>query len=140
MFKASKFARPTAAPPSAPPFTLAQEKKPERQPVVAESGKPDGAANPHGAAVREEGPLYDVYPVALKNGLKPADDQCTVTFKNLSERAIKLRIDGQERPLAKGDSASVQVKRQFVWQMDGGEAKNEQVGMGDYALLIVIRR
>jgi hypothetical protein len=32
------------------------------------------------------------------------------------------------------------VKRQFVWRMEGREAQNEQVGAGDYALQIVIRR
>jgi hypothetical protein len=139
-----KLAQPTAAPPSAALFAAADERKSETRPItkplVAETAKPEAAAKQTGAAVREEGPFYDTFPIALKAGQKPADDQCTVTFTNLSDRRIKVMLGNQERNLGTGESASLPVKRQFVWHMEGREAQNEQVGTGDFALQIVIRR
>jgi hypothetical protein len=135
-----KLAQTTAAPPSAAPLSFSLDKRPENKPAVAESAKPEPAGKLHGAAVREEGPFYDTYSIALKPGQKPVDDQCTVTFTNLSERTIKLMLENQERTLPAGESTVLPVKRQFVWRMEGREAQNEQVGTGDYAVQIVIRR
>ena len=135
-----KLAQPRAAPPSVSPITVALEKKSEAKPAVSETAKPETGAIKQGAAVREEGPFYDTYAIALKNDQKPANDQCSVTFMNLSDRPIKVMVENQERTLAKGASETLPVKRQFVWRMEGREPQNEQVGTGDYALQIVIRR
>ena len=135
-----KLAQPTAAPPSAVVPSLAQEKKLENKPAVADGPKPDATSNQHGPGVREEGPFYDSYPVALKNDQKPANDECSVTFTNLSERPIKIMLDNQERALGKGESVRLPVKRDFSWKMEGREPQREQIGMGDFALLIIIRR
>jgi hypothetical protein len=116
------------------------ESKPEVKPQVSEAPKIDSVPKQPTAAVREEGPFYDSFPIALKANQKPPNDQCSVTFTNLSERAIKVRIGDQERALATGESATLPVARQFVWQMEGREAQNEKIGTGDYALQIVIRR
>ncbi|HEV8062596.1 MAG TPA: hypothetical protein VGP68_22135 [Gemmataceae bacterium] len=133
-------AQPTAAPPSAAPLAVQLEKKPESRPAVMESPKPQPSGKLHGAGVREEGPFYDTYAIALKDAQKPLDDQCSVTFTNLSDHVIKLMLENQTRNLAKGESAVFPVKRNFVWRVEGREAQNEQVGTGDYALQIVIRR
>ena len=135
-----RFAQPTAAPSSPAPLTAMLEKKPENKPIIAEFPRPEPAGKQSSAAVREEGPFYDTYSVALKNDQKPANDQCTVTFTNLSERPIKLMVEDQERALARGESVKLPVKRQFIWRMEGREPQNEQVGTGDFALQIVIRR
>jgi hypothetical protein len=135
----AKLAQPTAAPPSSVLPSIAQEKKVENRPAVAEIPKPE-ATGQHGPAVQELGPFYDSYAVALKGDQKPANDECTVTFTNLSDRPIKLAMDNQERALAKGESVKLPVKRDFTWKMEGREPQREQIGMGDFALLIVIRR
>ncbi len=116
------------------------EKKPENRPAVAEFPKPEPAGKPRGAGVREEGPFYDTYPIVLKDAQKPVDDQCSVTFTNLSDHVVKVMLENQTRNLAKGQSAVFPIKRNFVWRIEGREAQNEQVGTGDYALQIVIRR
>lgn len=139
-----KLAQPTAAPPSAEIVSLPAPKKleprPEAKPQVSEAPKADVRPKQPAAAVREEGPFYDSFPIALKGNQKPTDDRCTVTFTNLSDRGIKLRIGDQERALPAGESATLPVTRQFVWHMEGREAQNEKIGAGDYAVQIVIRR
>ena len=136
----TRLAQPTAAPPSTIVPSVAQEKKLENKPGISEAPKPEAPSIQHGPGVREEGPFYDSYAVALKSDQKPANDECTVTFTNLSERPIKIALDNQERVLPKGDSVKLPVKRDFTWKMEGREPQREQIGMGDFALLIVIRR
>ncbi len=115
--------------------------KPEpKAAVISETTKPETSPRKPGPAVREEGPFFDSYPVALNTAEKPANDQCTVTFTNVSERGIKVKTGNQERMLAVGESTTLPVQRQFVWQMEGREAQNEKIGPNDYALQIVIRR
>jgi hypothetical protein len=137
-------AQPTAAPPSAEIAAVVIEKKTEPKsepkPRVAETSPTEPAGKQPAAAVREEGPFYDTFPIALKANQKPTGDQCTVTFTNLSERKIKVILGNQERALGAGESATLPVARQFVWRMEGREPQNEKVGAGDYALQIVIRR
>jgi hypothetical protein len=139
-----RLAQPTAAPPSSGPYVLGADTKPPKesqtQPGVAESANPAASSRMPGVAVREEGPFYDSYPIVLKPEQKPLDDQCTVSFKNLSGHPIKLTIDMQERTLTQDGSVTLPVKRQFVWRMEGREAQSEQIKPGNYALQIVIRR
>ena len=139
-----RLAQPTPAPPSRPPFALLAEGSPPKQApaksAVAESTNAEAAIKLHGAAVREDGPFYDSYPIVLKPEQKPADDQCVVSFKNLSGRPVKITVDMQEQTLPPDGSAKMQVKRQFVWRMEGREAQREQIKAGDFALQIVIRR
>src|SRR5207244_644182 len=105
-----KLAQPTAAPPSAEIATPAIEKKadpkPETKPRVAETSPPEPSGKQPSAAVQEEGPFYDAFPIALKANQKPTDDQCNVTFTNLSERPIKVILGNQERALGAGESAT----------------------------------
>lgn len=139
-----KLAQPTAAPPSAEIVAAAVEKKAEpkidTKPRISETAPPEPPGKQPGAAVREEGPFYDTFPIALKANQKPTDDQCTVTFTNLCDRKIKVIMGNQERALGTGESATLPATRQFVWRMEGREPQNEKVGTGDYALQIVIRR
>ncbi len=139
-----RLAQPTLAPPSRPPFALPADAQAPKQPpaksAVVESTNAEAAAKLHGAAVREDGPFYDSYPIVLKPDQKPANDQCVVSFKNLSGRSIKVTIDMQEQTLPPDGSLNVQVNRQFVWRMEGREAQREQIKAGDFALQIVIRR
>lgn len=139
-----KLAQPTAAPPSAETVAAAVEKKTEPRfeikPRILETAPPEPPGKQSGAAVREEGPFYDTFPIALKANQKPTDDRCTVTFTNLSDRKIKVVLGTQERALGTGESATLPITRQFVWRMEGREPQNEKVGTGDYALQIVIRR
>lgn len=108
------------------------------KPSISESTKQEPPPVQHGVAVREEGPFYDSYPIVLK--AKPANDECSVTFQNLTGRPIKVIVNNRERPLADKESAKLPVLRQFIWRVEGREPQNEQMGKNDNELQIVIRR
>jgi hypothetical protein len=139
---AQRLAQPTLAPPSPEKKTAAPEPKQTPtapiKPAIVESSKVERPQEQHGAGVREEGPFYDSFPIVLK--AKPANDQCTVTFQNLTGHAIKVIVNNREQSLAHKETATLAVLRQFVWRVEGREPQNEQMSKNDNALQIVIRR
>lgn len=56
-----------------------------------------------------------------------AKDRLLVGFWNLSGRDVTLKVDGQSRVIGKDKAITLQVERQFVWQVDQGEPKMERV-------------
>ncbi len=137
----ARLAQPTSAPPSADKPVSPVEARPQTpslpRPAVSESTPPEPRPQ-HGVAVREEGPAYDSYPIVLKE--KPINEQCTVTFQNLSGRPLKVIVDSRDQDLADKQVVTVPVRREFIWRVEGREPQKEQLGKNDYALQIVIRR
>lgn len=117
------FATPTPAPPST-------------------TAEPPPALNPKPAIneSRFESRFYDVYPVATRGAASAASDRCSVVFWNLSGRAVVLKVDGQTRTLAAGANTTLDLRRQFVWQVNDREPQFERVAASDSALEIVLRR
>jgi hypothetical protein len=51
-----------------------------------------------------------------------------------------LKAGGQKRTLAAGQNTTMELDREFTWQVEGREAQTARVSAGDAALEIVIRR
>jgi hypothetical protein len=116
---------PDALPKSAPPSTTNEpplQKKTSndaRMPVITASHSADGNYVPGNA------PL--------------AKDRCRVGFWNLSGRDVTLMIDGKSWKLAKDRAITVDLERQFAWQVEGQPQHVERVGEGQSAYEVVIR-
>lgn len=103
---ASPFARPTPAPPSStkePPLQKMSQKTPDdpRMPVIITA---------HAGTV----------------ATKPAE-RCKVGFWNLSGRDVVLTIDGKAMKLAKDRAVTLDLDREFVWQVEGQPQHVERV-------------
>jgi hypothetical protein len=129
------YARPSPAPPSATPATPAPPL------AVPEAPRTPAPASPRrNSDVRESQSYYDSYAGTPPDSAKPAGDRCTVGFWNLSAQDLTIKIDGQARSLPRGQNVQLGVGRQFFWQIEGREARQESIARGESALEIVIRR
>jgi hypothetical protein len=70
----------------------------------------------------------------------PVKDRVQVGFWNVSGRDLTLTIDGQRRLLPRNRSITLQLGRQFVWQVDQRAAQKEDIPEGNSTLEIVLRR
>jgi hypothetical protein len=83
---------------------------------------------------------YDAYPVPARERSPATANRAEVSFWNLTDRDLSLRVDGQTRLLPRGRNVPMTLPREFTWQLDGREPKPETLGRDDAALEIVIRR
>ena len=118
-------ARPTPAPPSPtgePPLQKMIEKKVSndaRMPIIVTSHAVGGNFVP---------------------GTMPlAKDRCRVGFWNLSGREVTLMIEGKSWTLAKDRAVTLDLERQFSWQIEGRSQHAERVSDGQASHEIVIR-
>ena len=118
-------AQPTPAPPSPtgePPLQKGIEKKVSndpRMPVIVTSHAVGGNYVPGTA------PL--------------AKDRCRVGFWNLSGREVTLMIDGKSWHVAKDRAVTLDLERQFTWQIEGRPSHSERIGEAQASHEIVIR-
>ncbi len=133
---ATPFAPPGAAPPSGGPVPYPGSQAPPSPPMPP-ADKPTSAT----VQVSKVGdrPFYDVYPVASRGGAA-AGDLALVSFWNLSDRDLTLKVAGQTRAVAPGGRERLRLERHFVWQVEGREARSEDVADGGAGLEVVIRR
>jgi hypothetical protein len=127
--------RPVAQPQPAPP-------SPGREPPLAEPGRPTpqlGPTPPAGAQQRESR-YFDTYAVAPSATTQPKSPRCSVSFWNLSGRELVLKVGNQRVTLDRGRSATLDLEREFTWQVEGREAESGRVAANESALEIVIRR
>ena len=66
-------------------------------------------------------------------------DRCRVGFWNLSGRDVTLVIDGKAMSLAKDRAVTLDLERQFAWQVSGRSQHVERVGEGQETHEVVIR-
>lgn len=87
-----------------------------------------------------ESRFYDTFPVALRDGDRPADNRCSVGFWNLSNTDLVLKVGSQRHSLPRGKNVLLDLEREFVWHIEGREAQAEKIPQEQSALEIVIRR
>jgi len=109
------YATPTPAPPCPPP-----------------AATPSPAVTPP-PAVRES---QSNYPTTARS----VSTTAKVSFWNYSGRDVKLRVDGETRTIAAGRGLTLELPRDFVWQVDERTPETERVPSREPALEIVIRR
>ncbi len=68
-----------------------------------------------------------------------ARDRCRVGFWNLSGKDVTLVIDGQARALPRDRALTLELPREFAWQVDQQPARTEHVAEGKSAHEVVIR-
>lgn len=91
--------------------------------------------------VVDEGTSYfDTYAVASRSPTRAVGDRFTAGFWNLTDHDISIKVDGQTHALTRGKNLSVDVGKQFVWQVEGRDPQKEQIATGESAIEIVIRR
>lgn len=115
------YATPTPAPPAAPPG--GQQQPGQQPPGVGESRS-----------------FYDAYGVAVREESTSTPERVAIGFWNHSSKDVVLKVDGQPRTLARGQSVLLTLPRQFVWQIDERQPLNERVPAGQAGVDIVIRR
>jgi hypothetical protein len=128
-------------PPPAPPRLYAE---PQPAPPSGSSVEPPKAP-PEGmpkAGVSESrkttDKFFDAYFVA--GAARPAADRCAVMFWNQSGRALTLTVDGKSQSLPAGQSARLDLKRDFAWSVTGRGEERQQVPAQESGVEIVIRR
>ncbi len=111
-------ARPTPAPPSA-------TKEPPLQKMTADDPRMPVIVTSHASGGAPVGPI--------------AKDRCRVGFWNLSGRDVTLTIDGKAMKLAKDRAVTLDLDRQFAWQVEGLPQHVERVADGQVTHEVVIR-
>jgi hypothetical protein len=71
---------------------------------------------------------------------KPVGNRCRVGFWNVSNRNLKLNINGRMHRLPRGGTITLRLQRGFVWQVTGSTPHEERVPVGKSNMEIVIRR
>ena len=66
-------------------------------------------------------------------------DRCRVGFWNLSGRDVTLVIAGKALSLAKDRAVTLDLEREFAWQVSGRSQHVERVGEGQATHEVVIR-
>lgn len=135
-------AQPEIAPPSMgrePPLNEPPRPGPTMQNNAPPPSSPAGSQPPTGVQQREAR-YFDAYAVAPTASAPASGPRVSVSFWNLSAHEMVLKVGTQRLTLACGRSATLDLERQFTWQIEGREAQAGRVGANDTALEIVIRR
>jgi hypothetical protein len=119
------YARPTPAPPSAAPA-----------PTGEGTRFPGKGPTPRVTESRSAVASYSVVP---RSSEKLAGERCSVGFWNLTNRDLTLKVEGNSRVIPRGKSVTLELGRQFVWQIEGREPQTEQVPPTEAGVEIVIR-
>ncbi len=136
---ARDYALPSPAPPSAQPI------QPTPGPKVIESRSTgnDAPAKPEPGAVRDYEAFYlapEVVPAVGKAG----EDSWPVSFWNLSGRSVSLHVVAQvgkrTYTLERGRQLTLDLPRQFQWQVEKRDPVSMEVPNGRAGMEIVIRR
>lgn len=127
--------RPVAQPQPAPP-------SPGREPPLAEPGRPlpQPAPTPPPGSQPRESRYFDTYAVAPGASAQTKSPRCSVSFWNLSGQEFVLKVGNQRVTLDRGRNATLELEREFTWQIEGRETESGRVAANESALEIVIRR
>jgi hypothetical protein len=130
--------RPLATPVPAPPSRTPEP--PSASPLGSPAPVP-APAPPPGQPVPQTGEarFYDAYAAGGRDAAR-ASGRTSVAFWNLSDRDLVLLAGGQRLLLPRGRSATLELDRQFTWQVEGRPAIAEQVPANESAWEIMIRR
>ena len=133
------YATPTPAPPLANPGGPGAPIPLRPQPAPPGEAAPPPAPAPGapGVTERTSSSYYDAYAAA---GVPAAGENCSIGFWNNTPRTIRLNVQGKDHELAAGRGLTLELPRQFVWQVDGRAPRAENLAAAAPALDIVIRR
>jgi hypothetical protein len=129
------FATPVPAPASTPPGTS----PPSANPAPAQPTPAQPSPAPPKSGVNEAQSFYDAYAAEPRGGVKKYD-LVSVGFWNNTSRAVVLRVQGQVQTLPAGRGVTLDLPRQFVWQVDGREAQVLSLPAAQAGTDIVLRR
>jgi hypothetical protein len=129
-------AQPQAAPPSQSPEPPSAEPrlKPKEPPSSPPTPPPSKPGEPRVSN------YFDTYSVSPKDSTRTPGDRCSVSFWNLSGKELTLKIGEQRIPLGSGRHATLDLDRQFTWQIEGRSSESGKVDSTNSALEIIIRR
>ncbi len=123
-------ATPLPSPPSSGPLRPTPAPQPRSSPPVNE-----GAAT----SAKVSTSFYEALPTA--NAAAPrAGSLFSVTFWNLSNTPLSLHVAGQMRTLNRGQRWTLELDREFAWQVEGRETQVSRVPAGEPGLTVLIRR
>lgn len=139
------WARPSPAPPSRPAPQPQVEELRQAPPAALPAPPPPLPTPPAAGPV----PSNSLSPMVTESRYPPSTgvravrrptDRCSVAFWNLTARPLSLRIDGRGQVVPPGKSVTLELNRQFVWQVEGREPQVERIPVPEVALDVVIRR
>jgi hypothetical protein len=96
---------------------------------------PAGPASTTSEKMRES--FYNVYPSTERSALA---GRTAVAVWNLSANTLTLTVAGQRRLLPAGQSLTLDLEREFSWQVEGRDAEVTRVPAGETGATLVIRR
>jgi hypothetical protein len=70
----------------------------------------------------------------------PMDDRCQVGFWNISGRDLTLKVNGQSRLLLRNRALTLELGRDFVWQIDSREPQRQQVPADQASFEVILRQ
>ena len=114
--------------------------KPESTPPVVDPLPPPDLGGGKKAGVLETRSYYDAYPVVARAAEAKAGKRFTVGFWNLSNADVELKVDGQTRRIPRGQKWTVDLPREFRWEVTGRGQNRETVPENEAGLEIVLRR
>ncbi len=109
------------------------------EPPLAPGGKSSAPPAPGQPGIREAR-YYDTYAVAPSTSSKPSGDHCSVGFWNLTNRDISVKVAGRNHVVPSRKNLTLDLERQFAWQVEGRNAETAQVPDSESGLEIVIRK
>jgi hypothetical protein len=127
--KVKSLAEPTPAPPSASPAPGSPTPVP-RSPTTAEP-----------PTFQKRAPTV----FEARSGARTAqaaevsEDRCKVGFWNITGQDVTLTIDGKSRMLAKDRAVTIDLGRDFTWQITGREPRHERVPQETNVLEVILR-
>lgn len=129
---------PPAPPPAAGPGPAGTPEPGSTPSVVA----PPQLDTPTGkkAGVLETRSYYDAYPVVARAAEANAGKRFAVGFWNLSDRDAEVKVEGQARLIPRGQKWTVELPREFRWEITGRGQNRETVPENEAGLEIVLRR
>src|SRR5262245_6787934 len=68
-----------------------------------------------------------------------SQDRCKVGFWNVTGQDVTLTIDGKSRMLAKDRAVTVNIGREFTWQITGREPRQERVPQETKVFEVILR-
>jgi hypothetical protein len=92
------------------------------------------------ASQTKETRFFDSYPVAARGGERPNPARCSVSFWNLTDRALKLHVAGRDHVVPARQRLMLELERRFVWEADGRPPQTQQVEAAHPGVAIVLRR
>jgi hypothetical protein len=108
------------------------------EPPLADPGK--AAPGQSESKKTQTAKYFDAYAVATGSASPRVEGRCSVSFWNLSQQELTLKVGEKRLTLAAGRTLTLELDRQFNWQIEGRDAQTGQVADKDSALEIVIRR